>query len=155
MEITLKPIGYVRCSRVQAEDDYWGGNVSEIELTSAFPPEALSGMETFSHVEVLFFFHLNKAEAPIALSRHPRNNPKWPETGIFAQRAKNRPNNLGSTICRVLSVRERVLTVGELDAVDGTPVLDLKPVMREFLPREATTQPAWVSELMASYWASR
>jgi tRNA (Thr-GGU) A37 N-methylase len=88
-------------------------------------------------------------------ARHPRNNPAWPMVGIFAQRGKNRQNWIGSTICRVLSVEGKVLCVAELDAIDGTPVLDIKPVMREFLPRETTVQPAWVSELMRDYWARK
>lgn len=86
-------------------------------------------------------------------ARHPRNNPAWPRTGILAQRAKNRPNRLGSTICRVLRREGRTLWVRELDAVEGTPVVDIKPVLREFLPREEVRQPAWASELMQEYWA--
>jgi len=72
--------------------------------------------------------------------------------GIFAQRGKGRPNRLGTTICRVLGVDGTTLRVAELDAIDGTPVVDLKPVMREFLPRSPVIQPAWSTELMASYW---
>ena len=72
--------------------------------------------------------------------------------GIFAQRGKNRPNRLGATICKVDRLEGRSLRVKGLDAVDGTPVVDLKPVMREFLPREETKQPAWATELMREYW---
>jgi tRNA (Thr-GGU) A37 N-methylase len=85
-------------------------------------------------------------------ARHPRNNRDWPAVGIFAQRGKNRPNRIGSTVCRVLRREGRRLVVAELDAIDGTPVIDLKPVMREFLPREPVTQPAWSMELMRNYW---
>ena len=87
--------------------------------------------------------------------RHPRNNPEWPEVGIFAQRAKNRPNRIGCTICRVIRRDGRRLWVAELDAIDGTPVLDLKPVMAEFLPREEVRQPKWAGELMSQYWLTR
>ena len=86
-------------------------------------------------------------------ARHPRNNPDWPAVGIFAQRAKNRPNRIGCTICPVEQVTDRMLYVRELDAIDGTPVLDLKPVMVEFLPRKRVEQPAWASELMRQYWS--
>ena len=72
--------------------------------------------------------------------------------GIFAQRARRRPNRLGVTICAVLSVRETTVTLQGLDAIDGTPILDIKPWFRESAPRGAEAQPAWVSELMARYW---
>jgi tRNA (Thr-GGU) A37 N-methylase len=84
----------------------------------------------------------------------PRDNPAWPKVGIFAQRGKNRPNRLGVSVARVLAVEGHVLRVGELDAIDGTPVVDLKPVMREFLPRGEVRQPAWAGELMVDYWAT-
>jgi tRNA (Thr-GGU) A37 N-methylase len=85
-------------------------------------------------------------------ARYPRENPAWPLTGIFAQRGRNRPNLLGSTVCRVVRVAGTTLHVAGLDAIDGTPVLDLKPVMQEFLPRGVVHQPAWSHELMRDYW---
>ena len=72
--------------------------------------------------------------------------------GIFAQRAKDRPNHIGATICRVVSVAGTTLEVAGLDAIDGTPVLDIKPYMREFGPRHEVVQPAWSHELMAGYY---
>ena len=85
-------------------------------------------------------------------ARHPRGNQAWPRVGIFAQRGKNRPNRLGSTIVEIAGREGRVLTVVGLDAVDGTPVLDIKPVMAEFLPRGEVRQPPWSHELMRDYW---
>jgi tRNA (Thr-GGU) A37 N-methylase len=76
----------------------------------------------------------------------------WPRVGIFAQRGKGRPNRLGATIVEVVSREGRVLTVAGLDAIDGTPVLDIKPVLAEFLPRKPVRQPAWSCELMRDYW---
>jgi tRNA (Thr-GGU) A37 N-methylase len=72
--------------------------------------------------------------------------------GIFAQRGKGRPNRLGATIVEIVNRAGRVLTVTGLDAIDGTPVLDIKPVMAEFLPRNPVRQPKWSHELMRSYW---
>jgi tRNA (Thr-GGU) A37 N-methylase len=72
--------------------------------------------------------------------------------GIFAQRGKNRPNRIGSTIVRIVGRTDGGLRVAELDAIEGTPVIDIKPVMQEFLPRTPVTQPAWSTELMAEYW---
>jgi tRNA-Thr(GGU) m(6)t(6)A37 methyltransferase TsaA len=154
MTITLEPIGYVRGGRAEVEDDNWGGAESRIELVETLNPDALAGLEDFSHAEVIFHFHQVPEAKIVRDARHPRNNPDWPRVGIFAQRGKNRPNRLGSTIVRVLSREGRVLRVAELDAVDGTPVLDIKPVMREFLPRAEVRQPAWVSELMREYWTA-
>ena len=76
-------------------------------------------------------------------------------TGIFAQRGKNRPNRIGSTVCRVIRIEGTRLYVSELDAIDGTPILDIKPVMTEFLPRSDVRQPAWTHELMQRYWLTQ
>ena len=101
------------------------------------------------------FFHRVEPTSIVVGVRHPRDNPAWPAVGIFAQRGRNRQNRLGSTICRVLRVSDTRLFVAELDAIDRTPVLDLKPVMREFLPREPVRQPEWSHELMRQYWTDR
>lgn len=155
MPYPVEPVAFVTTSRKTREDDFWGGERAEITLAESIDASALAGVEAFSHVEVLFVFHQVPHENTITGARHPRNNEAWPKVGIFAQRAKNRPNRIGSTICKVVGVQGRTLTVRELDAIDGTPVLDIKPVLKEFLPREATSQPAWATELMASYWTTR
>jgi tRNA (adenine37-N6)-methyltransferase len=152
MSYLLDPIGHVAAHRPSAEDDFWGNELATIRLADPFAPDALQGLSDFSHVEVLFLFHAVEPTKVITGARHPRNNRDWPLVGIFAQRGKNRPNRIGSTICRLLSVQGTQLLVGELDAIDGTPVLDIKPVMTEFLPRHAVVQPRWSSELMANYW---
>lgn len=135
MKLESEPIGHVRGGRAQAEDDGWGGAEAHIVLRDDLEPEALDGLEEFSHAEVLFHFDRVDPDKIVNGARHPRNNPAWPAVGIFARRGKNRPNRLGSSICRVLGREGRTLHVGELDEVDGTPVLDIKPVMQEFLPR--------------------
>ncbi len=145
----MEPIGHVRTARDEAIDDDWGDVVSVIEL-EGFPDEALLGLAEFSHAEVLFEF--DRVEEIERGSRHPRNNEAWPRVGIFAQRAKDRPNRIGSTMVEVVKVEGCVLTVRGLDAIDGTPVLDIKPVMREFLPRSEIRQPQWATELMKDYW---
>jgi tRNA (adenine37-N6)-methyltransferase len=148
----MSPIGYVEAARVAPEDDRWGASQATIELTDDFEPEALQGLDAFSHVEVLFFFHGVEPDRVVSGARHPRNNKDWPKVGIFAQRGKARPNRIGSTICRVVRVEGTRLIVAELDAIDGTPVLDLKPIMGEFLPRGEVRQPEWSHELMRAYW---
>lgn len=153
MKFELSAIGFVEAARQQAEDDYWGGQTSCIVLNQDFEESALQGLEDFSHVEVIFIFDRVTADKIVSTARHPRNNQAWPAVGIFAQRGKNRPNRLGSTICKIVRREGCRLYVSELDAIDGTPVLDLKPVMREFLPRTTVSQPDWASELMRHYWA--
>ena len=153
--ITMRPIGTVHSTRIKPEDDNWDAEKTSIELDpSQFSNDALTGLSDFSHVEIIF--HMNQVDpAKIETqARHPRNNPNWPKVGIFAQRAKNRPNQLGATICKILKVEDRTLQVEGLDAIDGTPVLDIKPWVTEFAPRGATFQPNWVSELMHRYWRS-
>tara|TARA_R110002110_G_scaffold10551_12_gene51971 strand:- start:797 stop:1273 length:477 start_codon:yes stop_codon:yes gene_type:complete len=152
MRFEIEPIGHVHAQRTEVEDDFWGSTQSTIQLVDTLEPEALSGLEAFSHVEVIFVFDQVEAAKIVTGARHPRNNEQWPKIGIFAQRGKNRPNRLGSTICPVVSIEGRNLIVADLDAIDGTPVIDLKPIMSEFLPRTAVIQPAWSTELMEQYW---
>ncbi|WP_127903497.1 SAM-dependent methyltransferase [Solirhodobacter olei] len=149
----ILPIGYVRGGRLDPRDDDWGATRAVIELDAAiFTADALVGLEAFSHAEVIFVFDRVPRDKVETGARHPRNRAEWPLTGIFAQRGKNRPNRLGATICRIISVDGTRLTVAGLDAIDGTPVVDIKPVMHEFLPREDVFQPNWVAEMMAQYW---
>jgi tRNA (adenine37-N6)-methyltransferase len=148
----LEPIAHVRSARGGLEDDNWGAVVARIELVDSFDPECLLGLEEFSHAEVLFHFDRVAESAIVRGARHPRGNRDWPRVGIFAQRGKDRPNRLGSTVVEILGRDGRVLSVRGLDAVDGTPVLDIKPVMTEFLPRGEVRQPRWATELMKDYW---
>jgi tRNA (Thr-GGU) A37 N-methylase len=133
-------------------DDYWGDAQSRIVLNGSVGVDALDGIEQFSHAEILYLFDRVAEERIQRGARHPLNNLAWPMIGILAQRGKNRPNRIGSTIVRVLGHEGRELWVAELDAIEGTPVLDIKPVMQEFLLRTAVRQPAWSRELMARYW---
>jgi tRNA (adenine37-N6)-methyltransferase len=117
-----------------------------------FGPEALFGLADFSHAEIIFVFDRVPDDRIETGARRPRNNPDWPLVGIFAQRGKNRPNRIGLCTCEVLSVSGTELTVRGLDAVDGSPVLDIKPMMTAFLPRGPVREPTWAVELMQDYW---
>ncbi len=123
-----------------------------IRLSDDVGESALWGLDAFSHIEVVYAFHRVEAGSVEFGARRPRGNPDWPEVGIFAQRGKNRPNRLGVTTCAVLGVDGREITVRGLDAIDGTPVIDIKPYMQEFGPRGQVRQPAWATELMRGYW---
>lgn len=150
----VEPTGIVTSSRQEVRDDAWDAEQASITPdAAAFTAEALAGLDSFSHVGVVFLFDRVEPERIERGARRPRGNADWPLVGIFAQRGKNRPNRIGITTCRVLSVEGLILTVGLLDAVDGTPVLDLKPTMVEFGPRGEVWQPEWSRELMRGYWA--
>ena len=153
--ILLSPIAHVRSARRDARDDDWESVTAEIELAPGFAAEALDGIEEFSHLEVLFHFHLVPDARIERVARRPRDDARFPRVGIFAQRGSARPNRLGATIVELRARAGRVLHVHGLDALDGTPVLDLKPVMVEFLPRAEVRQPAWTRELMQNYWRAR
>lgn len=153
MHYRIDAVGWVQGGRSDLVDDHWGQSRSTIALDPArFGPDAFAGLDGFSHAEIIFLFdRVNPGEVETG-ARHPRGRKDWPLTGIFAQRGKNRPNRLGVTVCRIVAVTGIELHVEGLDAIDGTPIIDIKPVMREFLPRGATGQPDWVAPLMEAYW---
>lgn len=150
--IFLEPIGQVHTSRSEARDDFWGGEIATIQLDERFPDESLAGLADFSHLEVIYHFHQVPENRIETVARHPRNRTDWPKVGIFAQRGKARPNRLGLSRCRIVGVAGRTVTVEGLDAIAGTPVLDLKPYLAEFGPIGETHQPAWATDLMVDYY---
>jgi len=151
MEITVKPIGVVKNSRKKPTDDFWEEVVSEIELADDIPTEAFRGLSGFSHLEIIYYF--DKADiGDIVFAGHPRGNPHYPLVGIFGQRKKDRPNAIGLCTVELVEHSGRTITVKHLDAIDGTPVLDIKPVFREFQPKGTVKQPDWVADLMKNYW---
>ncbi|MGW7608705.1 SAM-dependent methyltransferase [Streptomyces sp. NPDC054766] len=149
----LVPIAQVHNDRRELIDDYWGEVSSVIRLDAGrFTTDALLSLDSFSHLEVVFHFHRVPPGKVQEGARHPRNNPEWPLAGIFAQRGKNRPNRIGVSRCRLVRTDGLDLHVVGLDAVDGTPVLDIKPYLRQFGPREEVVQPEWVDDLMRHYY---
>ena len=151
--IALTPIAIVRSTRKEPIDDGWDAIPARIELNPAqFTADATAGLADFSHIEVVYFFdRVGDAEVQTG-ARHPRGREDWPLVGILAQRGKGRPNRLGVTICKLLSVNGLTLTVQGIDAIDGTPVIDIKPVMKGFLPRGDFREPEWAQEIMRTYW---
>jgi tRNA-Thr(GGU) m(6)t(6)A37 methyltransferase TsaA len=153
--IVLKQLGTVHAPRAEAIDDFWGNTVSTIELdASLFTPEAVQGLIEFSHLLVVYYFDKVPDEKVLWTAGHPRGNKDWPKVGIFAQRKKDRPNKIGVSICELLEVNGLTLKVKALDAIDGTPILDIKPHVKEFNPdSNKVRQPAWMTELMKDYYA--
>ena len=153
MEVTVTPIGTVVGGRMEAVDDDWGKSRCKLSLDAArFEPDALAGLAAFSHVEVVFVFDKVTPDKIVSGARHPRGNKDWPKVGIFAQRGKNRPNRIGVSVARIVAIQGLEVEVEGLDAIDGTPILDIKPVMSGFQPRGEVVEPAWATEIMRSYW---
>jgi len=152
MQVNIQAVAQVKNQRKTLADDHWGEVVSEIHLEDTLSSECFDAIDDFSHLQVIFYFDQVDPNQIVLGSEHPRENLSWPKVGIFAQRKKSRPNCIGSTMVRLLKREGRVLWVAGLDAIDGTAVLDIKPVMHEFLPREEVKQPPWASELMSNYW---
>ncbi|NUM53569.1 MAG: SAM-dependent methyltransferase [Candidatus Hydrogenedentes bacterium] len=152
MNFTVRTIGMVYNSRKDVVDDGWAMIPSQIRLNDELPDESLNGIEEFSHIEIVYIFHKALESNPVLGAEHPRENANWPKVGIYAQRKKARPNFIGCTIAKLIRREGRNLFVERLDAIDGTPVLDIKPVMREFLPDGEVRQPQWAEELMRNYW---
>lgn len=145
-------IGTVSSERTEVVDDDWDSVVSTITLVGPYQEASLAGLDAFSHLDVLYLFDRVNPLSVHTGARRPRGNPAWPEVGIFAQRARDRPNRIGLCTCALVGVDGMHITVRGLDALDGTPVLDIKPVMTEFGPRGEVRQPPWSHELMARYF---
>ncbi|MFI9325024.1 SAM-dependent methyltransferase [Kitasatospora aureofaciens] len=152
-EVTVRPVARVVGGRDEVRDDGWGSVAAVIRVDGTrFTEEALYGLAEFSHLEVVYHFDRVPEGKVESGARHPRGNTDWPLVGIFAQRGKNRPNRIGVSRCALVRVDGLDLHVTGLDAVAGTPVLDIKPYLAEFGPRGEVRQPAWSTELMRAYY---
>jgi tRNA (adenine37-N6)-methyltransferase len=149
-DIIVKPIGFVANDRIEPTDDNWSSVESVIELSNDLQEECFDGIEEFSHLEIIFYF--DRSTKIFIGSEHPRENKDFPRVGIFAQRKKDRPNHIGATIVNLIRRDGRRLIVKNLDAINGTPVIDIKPVFKEYLPQGKLSQPDWTSDLMKNYW---
>ncbi|KQU58863.1 tRNA-Thr(GGU) m(6)t(6)A37 methyltransferase TsaA [Rhodococcus sp. Leaf278] len=154
MAIEVSPIGIVRSDRAEVVDDNWGSVESVIELDeTVLDVDATLGLAEFSHLEVVCAFHRCDPGATTTGARHPRGDTTLPRVGVLAQRVKDRPNNLGVSRCEVVGVEGLRIRVRGLDAIDGSPVLDVKPFLQSMVPDRAdVTEPAWVASVMNNYF---
>ena len=150
MEIIMKPIGAVRNKVTHRKDVAWGNDISSIALDEQYV-SGLEGLEGFSHAIILFYLDQAKFDKEKHLQRRPQNREDMPLVGIFSQRGKDRPNQIGMTSVEIVSVSDDVLVVKGLDAVDGTPVLDIKPYYPVYDNKDARV-PEWVERLMEHYF---
>lgn len=149
-EIIMNPIGYVRNAVQSRKDVSWGEDVSTIVLNEEYH-SGLKGLEDFTHVIILYYLDKAAYQKEKHLQRRPQNREDMPLVGIFSQRGKDRPNQIGMTSVRIVSVDGAALTVKGLDAIDGTPVLDIKPYYPIYDKKDAKV-PEWVDRLMAHYF---
>ena len=150
-EVSLQVIGLVRSGRDSTDDRGWGSIESVIEVLPRFAG-GLEGLDGFSHALIVFYMHLDPDQEQATLRRRPRGRADMPMLGVFAQRGRMRPNPIGITAVAIARVEPGGLTVRGLDAVNGTPVLDIKPYFPIFDRVEGARTPEWVDRLMVGYF---
>ena len=147
--VTLNPIGIVR-SKIAEPNDWrdWAATTCRIVLRPEFTP-ALLGLNTYSHITVLFWPHQVPDDVRGSkLQLHPRDDPQYPLMGLLATRAQIRFNPILKTVVALLGIKDNVLTVRGLDAIDGTPVLDIKPYIPHFDSVPDAKTPEWLSGMV-------
>ncbi len=149
--ITLKIIGHVESPVTERTDEHWGKVESRVVLQPEYRA-GLQGIEEFSHALIVTFLHEARFEPSRHLVRRPRGLDTMPEAGIFAQRAKDRPNPLGITAVSIVGVDSGTLVVRGLDVINGTPVVDVKPYYPAYDRVENASVPEWVDRLMKDYF---
>lgn len=152
-ELALTVVAHVVGGHTAPADDYQGGVESIIRLSPKYSLETLRGIEDFSHLTVVWHFHRASPDDVALHARSPRGNPAWAPSGTFVHRNHRRPNQLAVSYPRLLRVDGRDLHVTDLDAVDGTPVVDLAPYFTPMGPRGPVQEASWVGEMLTAYWA--
>ena len=144
--MTLRPVGIVRNGIEQPTDvrDAWQKVISEIFIDESLS-EALDGLEGFSHIIVLYWMHrVTSQEVPLKV--HPMGRKEVPVQGIFAVRTPNRPNRIGKATVRLLQRQGNILRVEGLDALDGSPVIDIKPYLPGYDSVADARVPWWITK---------
>lgn len=151
-EFKVHPIGRVKCAVTEMSQGGWAGVDSEIHLDARYA-RGLQGLEGYSHVIVVFLLDRAQGFDPARqLLRRPRGMEDMHEVGVFAQRTKYRPNPLGVTAVKLMAIADNIVRVRGLDALDGTPVLDLKPYMPPFDRVDDVRMPPWIAHVMEGYF---
>jgi tRNA-Thr(GGU) m(6)t(6)A37 methyltransferase TsaA len=144
--VVVKPIGVVRSSVKEPRMGGWESLESTIVVQDRWA-SALDGLEAFSHIFVIYWMHLiSEGPRETTTHVHPRGNPQIPLQGVFATRSPVRPNPIGLKVVALLERRGNVLRVQGLDAIDGTPVLDLKPYLFHYDSAPESTVADWIQK---------
>jgi len=147
----VEAIGFVSSSVNEQRDIDWGDIVSSIDVDARYRA-GLKGLDQFSHIIVLTYLNEANFDSKRHLVRRPRGLDTMPEVGIFSQRSKDRPNSIGVTAVRIVEVTDLSIRVQGLDAINRTPVLDIKPYFPHYDSVDIAVVPSWVEELMKDYF---
>jgi len=142
-EMDLKPIGVIRNNVEEHGRHDWQTIVSEIIVKEELL-EALDSIEEFSHIIVLYWMHKLDQSQRSVLKVHPRRQQDLPLVGVFASRSPARPNPIGMTVVRLIGRENNILKVMGTDALNGTPVLDIKPYIPTHDAKDNAKTPQWV-----------
>lgn len=146
INIAIKSIGVIRSNVKGPSKPGWEkGLISEIVLDSSLA-QLTEGLQEFSHIMVIFWMHKVSPDPDVPSRIHPRGRQDLPLVGLFATRAPMRPNPIGISVVKLVESQGNVLKVEGLDAIDGTPVIDIK----SYLPSNQVPDarfPAWVYKL--------
>lgn len=138
----LRPIAVVRNGVREPRPDGWEQVRSDLIFRDDLLA-ALDGIEQYSHVIVVFYCHRVPEEERTTGRIHPRGDESLPEQGVLATRSQRRPNALGVAVVPLLRRRRNILRVRGLDAIDGTPVLDVKPYIPHYDSVADARVPDW------------
>jgi len=159
--IQIKPVGIIRN---QSKDPGWGGTLSKLDwrdrasvmkkqreaISELFIDSSLDGItdgiEGFSHIMVLYWAHLAPLEGRSVTRVHPIGNKDFPLVGVFATHSPVRPNSILTTVVPLIERRGNVLKVSGLDALDGSPILDIKPYQPYREPNDIMV-PEWMEKI--------
>lgn len=147
--VSFRPIGVVRNWVTEPRMDGWEDVISDIIVKRGLEG-ALDGLEGFSHLLVLFYLHRVTDEERSRTHCFPRGDPRYPLQGVLATRTQHRPNPIGATIVRLEKRRKNVLRVTGLDAINGTPVIDIKPHIPHYDAPSEVRLPDWITQPLAS-----
>ncbi len=150
-EIKLKPIGFVSSPITERVDENWGEIKSKTILFQDYDG-AFLGLEKFSHAIIVTYLHEANYIKEKHLKRRPRNLKTMPLVGIFSQRVKDRPNPIGITAVEIIKIEGNTLEVRGLDAINETPILDVKPYYPQYDKIKKSHVPEWVNRLMKGYF---
>jgi len=145
MKINLTPIGFVKNAVTEPQGEDWQTIISEI-IVNEDMNEALSGIDEFSHIIVIYWMHKTPASQRSIKKVHPKRNLNLPLVGVFATRSPARPNPIGIATVKLLECRDNILKVIGLDAIDGTPVLDIKPHIPGSDSPTPARIPGWITK---------
>jgi len=145
VEINLTPIGFIKNNVTEPKREDWETVTSEIVINEDLK-DALSRIDEFSHIIVIYWMHKLPPSQRSVIKVHPKGNQKLPLVGVFASRSPARLNPIGITTVKLLERRDNVLKVTGLDAIDGTPVLDIKPYIPDHDSASEITTPDWITK---------